>query len=42
MKTFQTPMGELQVAVLGHASVQFGIGGKTIYADPYSEVHDFA
>ncbi|MBQ1636908.1 MAG: MBL fold metallo-hydrolase, partial [Bacteroidales bacterium] len=42
MKTFPTPMGDLRVEVLGHASVRFGIGGKTIYADPYSEVHDFA
>lgn len=42
MKTFDTPMGQLKVEVLGHASVRFGIGGKTIYADPYSEVHDYA
>ena len=34
-------MGELQVEPLGHASVRFGIGDKVIYADPYSEVHDF-
>ena len=34
-------MGELRVEVLGHASVRFGIGDKLIYADPYSEVHDF-
>ena len=34
-------MGDLRVEVLGHASVRFGIDGKTIYADPYSEVHDF-
>ncbi|MBR1538249.1 MAG: MBL fold metallo-hydrolase [Bacteroidales bacterium] len=41
MKTFQTPMGLLKVELLGHASVRFGIGDKVIYADPYSEVHDF-
>ena len=41
MKTFDTPMGQLKVEVFGHASVRFGIGGKTIYADPYSEVHDY-
>ena len=35
-------MGDLRVEVLGHASVRFGIGDKIIYADPYSEVHDFA
>ncbi|MBR6424254.1 MAG: MBL fold metallo-hydrolase [Bacteroidales bacterium] len=42
MKAFDTPMGQLKVEVLGHASVRFGIGGKTIYADPYSEVHDYS
>ena len=41
MKTFRTPMGELRVEILGHASVRFDIGGKVSYADPYSEVHDF-
>ena len=41
MKTFSTPMGELRVEWLGHACVRFGIGDKVIYADPYSEVHDF-
>lgn len=42
MKTFQTPMGELRVEVFGHASVLFEMAGKRIYADPYSEVCDFA
>ncbi len=41
MKTFDTPLGKLQVEVFGHASVWFGIDGKSIYADPYSEVHDY-
>ena len=41
MKAFDTPMGRLTVEVFGHASVRFGIGGKTIYADPYGEVHDY-
>jgi L-ascorbate metabolism protein UlaG (beta-lactamase superfamily) len=41
MKTFQTPMGDLRVEVFGHASVRFDIGGKTIYVDPYSQVHDY-
>ena len=42
MKSFNTPMGELRVKVFGHASVLFEIQGKKIYADPYSEIHDFA
>ena len=41
MKSFNTPMGELRVKVFGHASVLFEIQGKKIYADPYSEIHDF-
>ena len=41
-KSFDTPMGELEVEVFGHASVRFDIGGKHIYVDPYSEVCDFA
>jgi L-ascorbate metabolism protein UlaG (beta-lactamase superfamily) len=41
MKTFATPMGDLRVEVLGHASVRFDIDGRTIYVDPYSEVHDY-
>ena len=35
-------MGELRVEVFGHASVLFQIQDKVIYADPYSEVCDFA
>ena len=42
MRTFKTPMGDLRVEVFGHASVRFDIGGKTIYVDPYGEVHDYA
>ncbi|MBQ6073264.1 MAG: MBL fold metallo-hydrolase [Bacteroidales bacterium] len=42
MKSFNTPMGELRVKVFGHASVLFEAQGKKIYADPYSEIHDFA
>lgn len=38
MKTFPTPLGDLRVEVLGHASVRFDIGDKRIYVDPYSEV----
>lgn len=35
-------MGELRVTVFGHASVLFEIQGMKIYADPYSEVHDYS
>ena len=41
MKIFNTPMGDLRVEAFGHASVRFDIGGKTIYVDPYSQVHDY-
>ena len=41
MKQFRTPLGDLTVEVFGHASLRFGIGGKTIYVDPYGEVHDY-
>ena len=34
-------MGDLRVEVFGHASVCFDIDGKTIYVDPYSQVHDY-
>ena len=41
MKTFPTPIGNLRVEVLGHASVRIDIDGKHIYVDPYSEVCSF-
>ena len=34
-------MGDLRVEVLGHASVRFDIDGKTLYVDPYGEVHNY-
>ena len=33
--TYETPMGELRVTHITHASVMFQIDGKTIYVDPY-------
>lgn len=42
MNSYKTPMGELQIEVLGHSSVVFTINGKTIYLDPYSKVCSFA
>lgn len=37
----KTPMGELEIHTLGHASLLLRIGKYVIYADPYSEVCDY-
>ena len=41
MKSYNTPLGELQVKVFGHASLLLQINEKKIYVDPYSEVADY-
>lgn len=41
MNSYQTPLGELQVGWMGHASLVFQWNGKVIYADPYAEVADY-
>ena len=40
--TCQTPMGELEINTLGHASLLLRLGKLVIYADPYSEACDFS
>ena len=39
--TCKTPMGELEIDTLGHASLLFRLGKDTIYVDPYSQACDF-
>jgi L-ascorbate metabolism protein UlaG (beta-lactamase superfamily) len=36
-----TAAGDLTIAFLGHASLQFMFSGKTIYIDPFHEVADY-
>lgn len=37
-----TPGGELAITFLGHGSVMFAFGGKTIQVDPWSQVADYS
>ena len=37
-----TAAGELEMVFLGHGSLLFLFGGKTIYVDPFSRVADYA
>ena len=39
---FETSAGTLKITFLGHASLMFTLGDKTIYADPVSEWADFS
>ena len=39
---FSTAQGELAIEFLGHGSLLFLYGGRTIYVDPYSRVADYA
>ena len=41
MDSYQTPLGELRIGWMGHASLIMEWAGKVIYADPYSEVADY-
>jgi L-ascorbate metabolism protein UlaG (beta-lactamase superfamily) len=40
--TVWTAAGELELVFLGHGSLLFLFGGKTIYVDPFSRVADYA
>lgn len=40
--SYLTKMGELNVTVIGHASLILEIDGKTIHVDPYSKVGDYS
>ncbi len=42
MKTFKTPVGDVTVNCIGHASLQFLWNGRYIYVDPYTEVADYS
>ena len=38
----ETSEGELAITFLGHGSLLFTFGGKTIYVDPFSQVADYS
>lgn len=40
--TYITSNGELEVSLLGHASIVFTFNGKVIQVDPYSKVADYS
>ena len=40
--SYLTKMGELDITVVGHASLIFQINGKVIHVDPYSKVADYS
>jgi L-ascorbate metabolism protein UlaG (beta-lactamase superfamily) len=42
MKKFNTPLGEIDITLLGHASLLIKWQGKNIFVDPYSNVADFS
>lgn len=42
MKTFETPLGNFTLDIIGHASFHLVWQGKNIFFDPYSEVADFS
>lgn len=42
MNRFKTPMGEIEITILGHASLLIKWAGKNIFVDPYSEVADYS
>ncbi|HNT37054.1 MAG TPA: MBL fold metallo-hydrolase, partial [bacterium] len=37
-----TASGEIKITFLGHGTLMFDWGGKTIHVDPYSQVADYA
>ncbi len=41
MKTFETPIGELSLDIIGHASFHIVWNKNNIFVDPYSEIADF-
>ena len=42
MTRFSTPLGEIAILHLGHASLLIQWEGKNIFVDPYSEVADYS
>jgi L-ascorbate metabolism protein UlaG (beta-lactamase superfamily) len=40
--TIKTSAGDLVITFIGHGSLLFTFGGKTIYVDPYSKLADYA
>lgn len=40
--SYLTKLGELNVTLVGHASLMFEINGKVIHVDPYSKVADYS
>lgn len=42
MDSYKTPLGEIRITVIGHASLLIEWNGKNIYSDPYSEAGDFS
>lgn len=40
--SYLTKMGELNITLVGHASLIFQINGKVIHVDPYSKVADYS
>ncbi len=42
MNTFKTPLGDVEVTVIGHGSMLLKWNEKNIYVDPYSEVADYS
>jgi L-ascorbate metabolism protein UlaG (beta-lactamase superfamily) len=40
--TIKTSAGNLVITFIGHGSLLFTFGGKTIYVDPYSKLADYA
>ena len=42
MNSYTTPLGEVRIGWMGHASLILEWNGKVIYSDPYSEVADYA
>lgn len=41
MDSYKTPLGEIKITVIGHASLLIEWQGRNIYFDPYSEAGDF-
>lgn len=42
MSKFITPLGEIAIIILGHASLLIQWEGKNIFVDPYSKVADYS
>lgn len=42
MDSYKTPLGNIRITVIGHASLLIEWNGKNIYSDPYSEAGEFS